>query len=594
LPISADELLAYVHRVLDWYHHVNRVASLPGAVDDVVSRDRLQNQALTVVRLAIELGKAAAPLVGKGSAAIPRSGGGTSVLVKLQEATSNLGEREASLRMQIAALDRQIPRLRGEARKTLLLRRDSLTASLDLVHEGQASVHEMLQFASRAASTGAEGQDALVTELSDLERSIPQTPAPTGPAEAVAGAAIATTSMFRVESAGIIALVSQAVALRSTRGEMTSLSKETDALVTEFVRLHAAVASQTSEIMQGSIAATQEGVEATHKQEIEENAERFKALSSVVVPLSEQVLLLSNFHGTLDEWSNGVETRLLTVMRYFLLRLGVLLASVLVVLVGSEVWRRATLRYVHDPNRRRPLLVVRRLVVGLALVIVLTFGLASEVGSLATFVGFLTAGIAVTLQNVILSVVGYFFLIGRDGVQVGGRITLAGVTGRVVDISLLRLYLLELAGADLHSTGRLVVLSNAVLFQPAALYKQIPGADYLWHTLTLTIAPDTDIEEASRRLRATAMAVFSEYRGAIEQQHVLMQQHVDFETGLPQPRVKVAVADDGVRCSVRYPVPPEQAAAIDQQMLAALRAALDEDVPMRLLSTGAVKLAEDS
>ena len=61
------------------------------------------------------------------------------------------------------------------------------------------------------------------------------------------------------------------------------------------------------------------------------------------------------------------------------------------------------------------------------------FGLVSEVGSVATYVGFVTAGVAVALQNVILAVVAYFFLIGRYGVKVGDRITLAGVTGRVVD-----------------------------------------------------------------------------------------------------------------------------------------------------------------
>ena len=46
----------------------------------------------------------------------------------------------------------------------------------------------------------------------------------------------------------------------------------------------------------------------------------------------------------------------------------------------------------------------------------------------------ITAGLAVALQNVILAVVAYFFLIGRYGVRVGDRITLAGVTGRVVEI----------------------------------------------------------------------------------------------------------------------------------------------------------------
>jgi len=282
-----------------------------------------------------------------------------------------------------------------------------------------------------------------------------------------------------------------------------------------------------------------------------------------------------------------------SVTRYFALRLGLLLASVFAVLVISELWRRATLRYVRDPRRRRPLLILRRLFVGLALALALAFGLASEVASLATFMGFLTAGIAVTLQNVILSVVAYFFLIGRYGVQAGDRITLAGVTGRVVDVSLLRLYLLELAGTDLHSTGRLVVISNAVLFQPAALYKQIPGADYLWHTMTWTVPAGVDVEWLSKRLTAAAGSVFDHYRGALEQRHASMQQHIDFETALPVPQVQVELADEGVRCAVRYPVAPEQAAAIDQEMLETLRAALEENSEIKLPASGGVTLKSE-
>jgi small-conductance mechanosensitive channel len=270
---------------------------------------------------------------------------------------------------------------------------------------------------------------------------------------------------------------------------------------------------------------------------------------------------------------------------------GVLLASVLAVLVASDLWRRATLRYVRDPSRRRPILVLRRLVVGLALVLVVAFGLASEVGSLATFMGFLTAGIALSLQNVILSVIAYFFLIGRHGVRVGDRITLAGATGRVIDVSLLRLYLLELSDNDPHSTGRLVVLSNATLFQPTPFYKQIPGARYRWHTVTLTIAFGAPIEVASRRLTDAAAEVFRDYRAAIEQQQQLMQRHVDFDTGLPGPQVSVEVASEGLRCAVRYPVPPEDAEVIDQRMFEALRDAIDRDAELQLLETGGVQLS---
>lgn len=594
LPLTVDELLGYLHRLLDWYHHVNQVAQLPGAVDDPVIRDRLQSQALTELRLGFELGRAAAPLVSQGGAKAAASSGQASVVNQLLQAANSLRARDATLSAQIAALEAQIKRVRGRARQSLRVRRDSLAASLGLVHEGQASVQQMLEFANRAVAAGGEAQGALAGQIDELARSVPQLQRQT-PGGTAAPAAV-PSSAFRVESAGIIALLSQAFSLRDTQSQMASLGRETDALLAELSRLRANVGSQARQIMQGSIAATQEtGQQAlAQRQAIEAGIARFKALSAVVVPLSEQVFLLTNARTTIEEWRHSVDVRMLSVMRYFALRLAVLLLSVIAVLVASDLWRRATLRYVRDPNRRRPLLVLRRLAVGMALVLVIAFGLASEVGSLATFMGFLTAGIAVTLQNVILSVVAYFFLIGRYGVQVGDRITLAGVTGRVVDVSLLRLYVLELAGTDLHSTGRIVVISNSVLFQPQALYKQIPGADYLWHTLTLTIAAGADIGAVWARMEAAADGVFRQYASALERQYSAMQQHVDFETGLPRLQVRVEVAEEGLRCSVRYPVPPDQAAMIDQQMLEALRKALEEDGKMKLLSTGAVKLTWDA
>ena len=119
--------------------------------------------------------------------------------------------------------------------------------------------------------------------------------------------------------------------------------------------------------------------------------------------------------------------------------------------------------------------------------------------SLATYAGLLTAGLAVALQNVIVSIVAYFFLIGRYGLRVGDRVTISGVTGDVLEIGLVRLYLMEMTGgaADLQPTGRVVGFSNSVLFQPSALFRQMPGADYVWHSVALTLTPDTDLLQCS-------------------------------------------------------------------------------------------------
>jgi small-conductance mechanosensitive channel len=133
-------------------------------------------------------------------------------------------------------------------------------------------------------------------------------------------------------------------------------------------------------------------------------------------------------------------------------------------------------------------------------------------------------------------------------------------------------------------------LSNAVLFQPTALFKQIPGADYVWHTVTLTIAATADVLEAHKRLKAAAEEVYEKYRSAIERQHAMVQRFIDFDASSPQPEVRVRLTENGLECSVRYPVELENAAVTDQRMLKALRDALEQDSQFTLVSTGAVVL----
>jgi small-conductance mechanosensitive channel len=155
--------------------------------------------------------------------------------------------------------------------------------------------------------------------------------------------------------------------------------------------------------------------------------------------------------------------------------------------------------------------------------------------------------------------------------------------------------LMELGGSDLHSTGRVVVLSNSVLFQPQALFKQIPGAATVWHIVSVTLAPTVDVQEVQQRLQVTADAVYEHYREAIERQHAAVQQLIDFETSLPRPEVRVGFAEKGLEFEVRYPVQGAQAATVDQQMLNAVRETIAKDPQLPVVASGepSLKRAEE-
>ena len=78
--------------------------------------------------------------------------------------------------------------------------------------------------------------------------------------------------------------------------------------------------------------------------------------------------------------------------------------------------------------------------------IIVGISFASELGSAVTFAGLLTAGLAVAMQSVLVSIVGYFFLIGKYGIRVGDRVQIGEVNGEVIDRGLVRMYLMEFGG----------------------------------------------------------------------------------------------------------------------------------------------------
>src|SRR6185503_3976016 len=244
-------------------------------------------------------------------------------------------------------------------------------------------------------------------------------------------------------------------------------------------------------------------------------------------------------------------------------------------------------RYVHDSRRRYQFLLLRRVLMWIAIVLIVVFAFATQLGSAVTFAGLITAGVAVALQNVIVSVVAYFFLIGKYGIRVGDRVQIAGVTGEVVDIGLVRIHVMELAGpGDSQPTGRVVALSNSIVFQPTAgLFKQIPGTNFLWHELKLTLSPDTDYHAAKERISQAVDDALSEYRDSIEAQRRSMEVSLTTISSADlKPKIRLHYIASGIEADIRYPVPLDQASEMDDRLMREVMAALTREPRLKLLS----------
>jgi small-conductance mechanosensitive channel len=300
---------------------------------------------------------------------------------------------------------------------------------------------------------------------------------------------------------------------------------------------------------------------------------RFKALAAAAVPLSQELIIVEQSRANLIAWQTSVIGEYDRILHSLLLRI-VVIAIALGLIVGSgELWTKATNKYVRDIRRRRQLLIVRRVVVGFLSVIVVLFGFVTQFNSLATFAGFITAGIAVGLQTILLSVAAYFFIIGRYGIKVGDRITIATVTGDVIDVGLVRFYVMELAGSstELNPTGRIAVFSNAVLFQAGTpLYKQLPGTGYAWHELIVRLTDSADYRTVCAAIVQVVQTAYQKYRDRIVREHDSVQNWMQTTIDSPEIQSRLQFSAGVFQFWVRFPVEIRGAAQTDEQITRAL------------------------
>jgi small-conductance mechanosensitive channel len=122
-----------------------------------------------------------------------------------------------------------------------------------------------------------------------------------------------------------------------------------------------------------------------------------------------------------------------------------------------------------------------------------------EGSGLPTYVGFITAGVAIALSDVLKNLAGWALIVLRRQFRVGDRIEIAGHRGDVVDVRAFRFTLLEVGNridAE-QATGRLLHVPNGLVFTEV-LANFTSGFEYIWHEIPVLITFESDWEAAER------------------------------------------------------------------------------------------------
>jgi small-conductance mechanosensitive channel len=600
--LRGGAILDHLNAVINWYRGTTSRVPTVGLPSDAVYQMNAQNLASQAVQLALQSAEAEAALIPASSPAGAQNSAGASSQQSLAKMLSDVNARISALQAQISDLDQQIARAPKAKRQQLLTQKESAQGEMELRNATRQALEQMTQFISNNGEAGRGGLESSITEL---RHSVPEL---ANPGSAKTTAKPATNNASAPNSNGLIGEVVALYDLLSGMHQLSLMTQETAQVRAAANNLRTPlVATLRATIQQGEQLANAAGQTSTQapsaapgpsgqtlpvdqqRKQFEALASRFKQIAGATLPLSQEIILLDQASSNFVEWRQSLVHESNRILRSIVFRvLGIALAMGVILLL-SEIWRRVTFRYVTDVRRRRQFLALRRIVMGFCMGIVLILGFVSEFSSLATFAGFITAGLAVGLQTILLSVAAYFFLVGRWGIRVGDRISVAGVTGDVIDVGLVRLYLMEQAGTgvDLFPTGRIVVFSNSVLFQATTpLFKQLPGAEYAWHEVAIALNPAGKIHLVETQLLDAVNAVHADYRNELQRQLGATERRIEFQLKVPEPHGQLQYSDTGLEYLVRYPVALRQVSEVDEKITRSLLEMLQQQPELQASVSG--------
>jgi small-conductance mechanosensitive channel len=177
----------------------------------------------------------------------------------------------------------------------------------------------------------------------------------------------------------------------------------------------------------------------------------------------------------------------------------------------------------------------------------------------STFLGLLTAGLAIALRDPIVNLAGWAFILWRKPFEVGDRIQIGDHAGDVIDVRIFQFTLMEIGNwvdAD-QSTGRVIHVPNGKVFSDTTA-NYTKGFQHIWNEIPVLVTFESDWEKAKRLLTEIADRC-AENLGAVAQQRLrkAAQKYMIFYSKLT-PVVYTSVADSGVVLTIRYLTEPRK------------------------------------
>ena len=186
-------------------------------------------------------------------------------------------------------------------------------------------------------------------------------------------------------------------------------------------------------------------------------------------------------------------------------------------------------------------------------IILLTVVFSDKLGGLTVALGVAGAGIAFSMQEIIVSFAGWLAIIFGGFYKSGDRVQLGGIKGDVMDIGVLRTTIMETGewvDGDLYN-GRIVLVANSFVFKEA-VFNYSGNFPFLWDEIKIPIRYGSNYDMVKEILLDVGKEVASDLSTELKEDWISLQSRYLLEDALTEPMVSIVINDHNVEFTLRY------------------------------------------
>ncbi|MCP9291646.1 mechanosensitive ion channel family protein [Gracilimonas sediminicola] len=198
-------------------------------------------------------------------------------------------------------------------------------------------------------------------------------------------------------------------------------------------------------------------------------------------------------------------------------------------------------------------------------------------GSLGTFLGLLSAGIAIALKDPVTDIAAWMFLIWRKPFDIGDRIQVGNSKGDVIDIRVFKFTILEIGNwvdAD-QSTGRVIHIPNHKVFTED-LANYTSDFEFIWNEMGVLVTFESDWKKAKKILEEVVEENMHEFVEQAREEVKKAEKSYLIQYRYLTPIVYTSVKDSGINLSIRYLSDPRRRRGVSQAIWESILDRFDE------------------